>query len=80
MNVRKDSLPKIDLHLKRYERLTTAATLLHATAAISTSILYFINPNTRAFLIPAGLCVGSFTLHILATKEFKKSKNYLESE
>ena len=80
LNTKKDSLPPIDLHLKKSEQLLTAATILHASAAISTSILYFVNPNPKAFFIPAGMCVGSFTLHILSSKEFKKSKNYLESE
>ena len=80
LNTKKDSSQPIDLHLKNSERLSTSATILHASAAISTSILYFVNPNPKAFLIPASMCVGSITLHILSSKEFKKSKNYLDSE
>jgi hypothetical protein len=81
LNTKKDSLPEIDLHLKRSEQISTAATILHVTALASLASLYYITPgNAKGFLIPAGLCVTSIGLHFWSGHEFKKSKNYLESE
>jgi hypothetical protein len=81
MNTKNDSLPEIDLHLKRSEQISTAATILHVTALVSLASLYYITPgNVKGFLIPAGLCATSIGLHFWSGREFKKSKNYLESE
>ena len=81
LNTQKDSIPPIDLHLKRSEQISTAATILHVTALVSLASLYYITPgNAKGFLIPAGLCATSIGLHFWSGREFKKSKNYLESE
>ena len=81
LNTQKDSIPPIDLHLKRSEQISKVATILHFTALVSLASLYYITPgNAKGFLIPAGLCVTSIGLHFWSGREFKKSKNYLESE
>ena len=81
LNTKKDTLPEIDLHLKRSEQISTAATIFHVTALVSLASLYYITPgNAKGFLIPAGLCATSIGLHFWSGHEFKKSKNYLESE
>ena len=81
LNTKKDTLPEIDLHLKRSEQISKVATILHLTALVSLASLYYITPgNAKGFLIPAGLCATSIGLHFWSGHEFKKSKNYLESE
>ena len=81
LNTKKDSIQPIDLHLKRSEQISTAATILHVTALVSLASLYYITPgNAKGFFIPAGLCATSIGLHFWSGHEFKKSKNYLESE
>ena len=80
LNTKYDSLPPIDLHYKRSQQLSTAATLLHAAATVSLAAMYFIKPNPKGFIIPGSFVVCSVTLHILSSNEFKKSKNYLETE
>ena len=81
MYTKEDSIPPIDLHYQRSERYTTTATILHFTALASLASLYYITPgNAKGFFIPAGLCATSIGLHFWSGHEFKKSKNYLESE
>jgi len=81
LNTKKDTLPEIDLHFKRSEQISTAATFLHLASLVSLASLYYITPgNAKGFLIPAGLCATSIGLHFWSGHEFKKSKNYLESE
>jgi hypothetical protein len=81
LNTKKDSLPEIDLHYQRYERMQTTATILHAATIVSLTTLYYLTPSKPAmFLVPATMCNASITLHFLSGFEFKKSKNYLESE
>jgi hypothetical protein len=81
LNTKKDTLPEIDLHLKRSEQISKAATFLHLASLVSLASLYYITPgNAKGFFIPAGLCVTAIGFHFLSDREFKKSKNYLESE
>ena len=81
MNTQKDSVQTIDLHYQRSERYNAVATILHLTALVSLASLYYITPgNAKGFFIPAGLCVTAIGFHFLSDREFKKSKNYLESE
>ena len=76
-----DSLPPIDLHYQKSERYSKTATFLHLGALVSLASLYYITPgNAKGFLIPAGFCATSIGFHFLSVSEFKKSKNYLESE
>ena len=79
LNQKKDTLPEIDLHFQRYERMQTYATILHAATIVSLTTLYYLTPGKPPmFLIPASMCTASISLHILSSREFKKSKNYLE--
>ena len=81
MNTEKDSVATIDLHYQKSERYSTTATFLHLATLISLTSLYYIAPTKPiGFMIPAGLCVTSIGFHFLSGREFKKSKNYLESE
>jgi hypothetical protein len=81
LNTKKDSLPEIDLHYQRYEKMQTSATILHAATIVSLTTLYYLTPNKPSmFLVPATMCTASITLHFLSGIEFKKSKNYLETE
>jgi hypothetical protein len=81
MNTKKDSVPTIDLHYKKYEKYNTAATICHVAALVSLASLYYITPgNAKGFLIPAGFLVTSIGFHYLSGREFNKSKNYLDSE
>jgi hypothetical protein len=81
LNTKQDSIQPIDLHYKRSERYSATATFLHLGAFVSLASLYYITPgNAKGFLIPAGFCATSIGFHFLSVREFKKSKNYLESE
>jgi uncharacterized membrane protein YhhN len=81
MYTKQDSIPPIDLHYQKSERYSKMATICHVTALVSLASLYYITPgNAKGFLIPAGLCVTSIGLHFLSAREYRKSKNYLESE
>jgi hypothetical protein len=81
LNTKKDSLPEIDLHYQRYERMQTSATILQVATIVSLTTLYYLTPTKPSmFLVPATMCTASITLHFLSGLEFKKSKNYLESE
>lgn len=81
MNTKKDSLPEIDLHLKKSKKLSTVATILHFAGLVSLTTLYYIAPTKPAgFIIPASLCVTSIGFHFWSGHELKKSKNYLEEE
>ena len=81
MNTINDSVPQVDLHYQKSERYSTTATFLHLATLISLTSLYYIAPTKPiGFMIPAGLCVTSIGFHFLSGREFKKSKNYLESE
>ena len=81
MYTKQDSIPPIDLHYQRSERYNTTATILHLTALVSLASLYYITPgNAKGFLIPTGLCVTAIGFHFLSSREFRKSKKYLESE
>jgi hypothetical protein len=79
LNTKKDTLPEIDLHFKRHERMQTYATFLHLGTIVSLTSLYYLTPNKPAmFLVPATMCTASITLHFLSGIELKKSKNYLD--
>ena len=81
MYTKEDSIPPIDIHYQRSERYNKTATILHFTALVSLASLYYITPgNAKGFFIPAGLCVTAVGFHCLSDREFKKSKNYLDSE
>lgn len=81
LNTKKDTLPQIDLHLKKSEQYSTIANILHASAVITLSALYYIDKRPIVmFTIPTGLVLSAFTFHIFSSVEYKKSKNYLESE
>ena len=81
MYTKQDSIPPIDLHYQRSERYTTVATICHVAALVSLASLYYITPgNAIGFFIPGGLCVTAVGFHCLSDREFKKSKNYLDSE
>jgi hypothetical protein len=81
LNSKKDSLPEIDLHLKRGEKISTVATILHVAGLVSLTSLYYIAPTKPVgFIVPAALCVTSIGCHFWSGYELKKSKNYLEEE
>jgi hypothetical protein len=81
LNTKKDSLPEIDLHFKKSEKLSTVATLLHFAGLVSLTTFYYIAPTKPiGFILPASLCATSIGFHFWSDREFKKSKNYLESE
>jgi hypothetical protein len=81
LNTQKDTLPAIDLHLKKSEKLSNVATLLHFAGLVSLTTLYYIAPTKPiGFILPASLCATSIGFHFWSGHEFKKSKNYLESE
>ena len=81
MYTKEDSIPPIDLHYQRSERYNTTATILHFAALVSLASLYYITPgNAKGFFIPTGLCVTAIGFHFLSSREFRKSKKYLESE
>jgi hypothetical protein len=81
LNTKKDTLPEIDLHLKKSEKFSTSATLLHFAGLVSLTTLYYLKPASPAgFIVPASLCATSIGFHFWSSHEFKKSKIYLESE
>ncbi len=81
MNQKKDSIPPIDLHLDRSQRLATIGSLMHLATLISLSTVYFLAPlNSNAYWIPVGCCAGSLSCHFLSTYEYKKSYEYQSTE
>ncbi len=79
MNTQRDSLPQVDLHFKRYERMQTYATILHAASIVSLTALYYLTPAKPAmFLVPGAICATSITFHFASSYQYKKSKKYQE--
>ena len=77
MNQHIDSIPEIDLHLQKYERMQTYATILHLATIVSLTSLYYLTPSKPAmFLVPATMCTASITLHFTSMYQYKKSKKY----
>ena len=75
---KKDSISKVDLHLKRSEQLSTLSTISHTTAIVTLGAFYLTSTNPKLLFGTAiVLCCSSITLKILSTKHLKKSKNYL---
>ena len=80
MNTKKDSVPTIDLHYKRYKRLETMSNILQLASVVSLTTLFYIsNGGSEVFLIPTGIVLTSFGLSIWASKERNKSKVSFEN-
>lgn len=81
LNTKKDPIPPIDLHLKRYQRLEKTSDILGLASVITLTALYYIVPKSPAvFIAPSGLFLGSIVLSSCASNERKKSKTSFESE
>jgi len=56
-----DSLQKVNLRIKKKEKLETIANVMFAAGVLSTMVMYNIEPKApMVFIVPVSLCVGGF--------------------
>ena len=64
-----DTIQKINLRLKKKERLETTGNILFAGGVLSTIVLYQTNPGSPwQFIAPVSLCVMGFITMGIASK------------
>jgi len=70
LNQKKDSVDtKINLRLKKYEKLNNIAHIMFAASVVSSIIIYNIpNKHISPFIIPASLAIGGMGVKVWADR------------